>query len=255
MKIFHFSCIYLQLCFRMSAKRLPCVMLVLDRLPKEIGTCVPLTHFAETTSLAWLCHISTRIIPHFHMRRRNFKSCRLVFLHTHTLTFKSYILQFCTKMHHHHRWGEGGTGIFCRRDNVITGQSSGHSLPLPVHPSQTENRKISDHLRNFRAISLSSKRNETSEFIHAKYSISHQWRHSFNEHSHTSVHECRSYFADIKRVQSNTTEREKTKLLKQAVDERKRKEEESIHTLWKIDIKYGVKWRLTRRYFATQNVY
>lgn len=84
MKIFHFSCIYLQLCFRMSTKRLPCVMLVLDRLPKEIGTCVPLTHFAETTSLAWLCHISTRIIPHFHMRRRNFKSCRLVFLHTHT---------------------------------------------------------------------------------------------------------------------------------------------------------------------------
>lgn len=84
MKIFHFSCIYLQLCFRMSTKRLPCVMLVLDRLPKEIGTCVPLTHFAETTSLARLCHISTRIIPHFHMRRRNFKSCRLVFLHTHT---------------------------------------------------------------------------------------------------------------------------------------------------------------------------
>lgn len=186
MKIFYFSCIYLQLCFRMSTKRLPCVMLVLDRLPKEIGTCVPLTHFAETTSLAWLCHISTRIIPHFHMRRRNFKSCRLVFLtHTHTLTFKSYILQFCTKMHHHHRWGKGGTGIFCRRDNVITGQSSGHSLPLPIHPSQTENRKISDHLRNFRAISLSSKRNETSEFWHAKYSISHQWRHSFNEHSHT----------------------------------------------------------------------
>lgn len=171
MKIFHLSCIYLQQCFRMSTKRLPCVMLVLDRLPKEIGTCVPLTHFAETTSLARLCHISTRNIPHFHMRRRNFKSCRLVFLHTYIQIVHPAILH---KNASPSSVRKGGTGIFCRRDNVITGQSSGHSLPLPVHPSQTENRKISDHLRNFRAISLSSKRNETSEFRHAKYSISHQ---------------------------------------------------------------------------------